>query len=75
MDKTAMLLDHLTQAQQLVAEGEARIAQQKRRIAELRRDGHDTSRAEELLKTFVESQRHYEDTLARVRAEISELKR
>ena len=70
MDKMALLLEHLTQAQQHVAEGAVHIAEQQQRITELPEGGHDTTQAEALLKTFLETQRTHEEGLATLRAEI-----
>lgn len=44
--------DHLAQAKRHVAEGERHVADQIARIAQLERDGHDTTQAEAFLKTL-----------------------
>ena len=44
--------DHLLKANRNIAEGMLRVVQQKRRLAELERDGHDTRNARALLATF-----------------------
>ena len=51
MDR-AMLLDHLKQAQRHIAEGKEHIAKQREIVAELERDGHDTTEARRLLGNF-----------------------
>jgi len=43
---------HLEMAQRHVAEGEQHLARQRKLIAELERDGHDTALAIELLHEF-----------------------
>jgi hypothetical protein len=45
----------LVVADRHIAEGEARLARQREMIEELRRDGHDTDRAEALLAAFARS--------------------
>jgi hypothetical protein len=74
MEDMATLLKHLARAQQHVAQGEILIAEQKQRIADLRRDGHDTSVSESLLKTMLETQRLHEEAVATITSEIAELK-
>ena len=70
-----MILDHLRQAEQHVAEGEAHIAKQERIIAQLEQDGHDTTAAEELLATLLESQALHEQGARTWRAELEKLER
>jgi hypothetical protein len=60
---------HLAQAERHVAEGEQHIARQRKLIAELERDGHDTTTAIELLRTFEESQATHVENRDRIRAE------
>jgi hypothetical protein len=55
MDR-AMTKQHLAQAEELVARGESRVADQRDRMAELERDGQDTAQAEQLLAQFEELQ-------------------
>jgi hypothetical protein len=74
MDKTAVLLKHLAQAQQHVAQGAVLIAEQKKRIADMRRSGQDTAGSESLLNSMLESQQRHEDAAARIAREISQLK-
>lgn len=52
MDR-AMWEQHLAQAEAHVARGERTIARQRQIIAELERDGHDTTAARELLVQFL----------------------
>jgi hypothetical protein len=73
MDKTAMLLK-LAQAQQHLAHGAVLIAEQKQRIANLRRAGNDTTGSEAVLNSLLEGQRLHEEDVARIVREISELK-
>ncbi len=44
---------HLAQADRHLAETEARLARQRALIGELKADGHDTAKAEELLATML----------------------
>jgi len=55
MDR-ALLTNRLYQAERHVANGERHIARQFDLIAELQRDGHDTTEAKALLKKFEELQ-------------------
>jgi hypothetical protein len=74
MDKMAVLLKYLAQAQQHVAQGAVLIAEQKQRIADMRRSGQHTAGSEALLNSLLESQQLHEDSAARIVREISELK-
>ena len=56
MNDRAMHLRHLQEAKRWVAEGERHIAEQEQRIATLRRDGHDVTKAESLLEVFYQTQ-------------------
>ena len=47
-----MQLRHLEEAEQHVVRGERLISEQKVRIANLERDGHDSTTARELLETI-----------------------
>jgi len=62
---------HLEMAQKHVTEGEQHIARQRRLIAELERDGHDTALALELLREFERSQAAHVAERDRLRAELS----
>ncbi len=52
--KRSMIEDHLEQAERHVAVGERIVAEQRARIAQLERDGHDVTRSRELLGQFEE---------------------
>ena len=67
-----ILLRHLAQAEQHVAEGKAHIAKQQRMIVEFERDGHDATEAVCLLETFVLLQQSREEHRARILDELSE---
>lgn len=56
MDR-AMQLHHLNQAERHVAEAERHIVDQEQRIITLDLEGHDTSDARQLLRTFRASQK------------------
>ena len=47
-----MELDHLAVAERAVAQGERHIEREERMIADLDRDGHDTTQARALLATY-----------------------
>ncbi|HSC19371.1 MAG TPA: hypothetical protein VLC74_10685 [Rhizomicrobium sp.] len=51
-----MIIDHLRLAETHVAEGEHHVARQRELVAELDRDGHDTSQGRRLLLEFEELQ-------------------
>lgn len=71
MDR-AMLLRHLEQAEQHMADGQRRLEHQRGVIEQLRRDGHDARvhDAEELLRAFEQVQRMSAAEVARIRQEI-----
>jgi hypothetical protein len=56
MNNRAMHLRHLQEVERWLAEGERHISEQEQRIATLRRDGHDATRAESLLEVFYQTQ-------------------
>jgi len=73
MDK-AMMQDHLEQARRHVADGDKHVARQRKLVAKLDRDGHDSSEARRLLQQFEELQRLHigdRDRLVKKLAEIS----
>jgi hypothetical protein len=70
MDKQ-FLMQHLAQAEAHIAQGRLHIERQEQRIAELERDGHDSSLARTLLDTLGEAQRLHEATRERILAELS----
>jgi hypothetical protein len=51
-----MISEHLSQCRRHVSEGEKHIARQREIVAELARDGRDTTLARELLGHFEETQ-------------------
>jgi hypothetical protein len=55
MDRETQLR-HLEEAERNVLEGNLRIVQQRQRIEELERDGHDSSQARGVLKILLETQ-------------------
>ena len=61
-------LQRLAEAERHLAQGAAHIEHQRRLIAELQREGNDTTRAEGLLKTFLEIQSMHERDRDRLRA-------
>jgi hypothetical protein len=67
-----MFLRHLAEAKRAVSRGNAHIARQREIVAELERDGHNTTKARDLLATFETVQASHEEYLARLRAEIAE---
>ena len=60
MDR-AIQLEHLAEAERHIAEGKARIVKQRAIIADLERDGHDTTQAYALLRTFLKTQAGHEE--------------
>ena len=56
MDKRAMIIDHLTQAEEHVALGKQHIEDQQRILLDLTTSGLDTAAASELLSTFLATQ-------------------
>ncbi|HEX5162430.1 MAG TPA: hypothetical protein VFV88_11970 [Steroidobacteraceae bacterium] len=58
-------------AERHVAEGAQHLARQHALIAELARDGHDTTTALELLRTFEQAQANHIENRDRIRAEMS----
>jgi hypothetical protein len=55
MDR-AMLKVHLDMAERHVLDGERHIARQRKIVAELERDGHDSDHATRLLRSFEQTQ-------------------
>jgi hypothetical protein len=66
-----MILDHLEQARRHVAEGKEHLARQRKIIAELERDGHDTKMARELLTQFEETFAIHVEDQERIERELS----
>ena len=68
-----ILLRHLVQAEQDVAEGKAFIAKQQRLIVELERDDcQDVAETMRLLEAFLVLQRSREEDRAKILDELSE---
>jgi hypothetical protein len=72
MDRGRLLTD-LEMAQRHVVQGEGHIVSQKRIIAELGRDGHDTTAAMKLLTIFEELQLQNESRLKRIQNQLEAL--
>jgi len=70
MDRDS-LLQHLAGAERRAADGERHLERQRRILEELHQDRHDTRRAEDLLRTFEESQAMHRADLARIREELA----
>jgi hypothetical protein len=66
-----MLLRHLDQNERHLAHGVEHIAKQRLLVEELARHGHDTTVANELLNTLLESQRLHEQDHARIASSSS----
>jgi hypothetical protein len=65
------ILQHLEAAERHVAQGEGFIKDQRARIVELTRDGHDPSSATDLLKTFLATQALHIAGRDRIRADLA----
>jgi hypothetical protein len=61
---------HLTETLEHIALGEVHITRQHQLVAELRRDGHDTTAAMELLATLEETQRTHVETRERLQRQL-----
>jgi hypothetical protein len=69
-DEHQLAEQRLKEAEDAVALGRVHVANQVRVLEELRRDGHDTSAAEELLETLLRSQELHEERRDRLRQEL-----
>ena len=69
MDRTT-LQQHLALAQRHAAEGERRVTRREALIAELDRDGHDTTKAWKLLATLRDTKSLHEQQLERILKEL-----
>ena len=69
----ATIADHLAQAERHVVAGERTLAHQRGLVAELERDGHDTSQARALLVQFEELQALHISNRDRLRRELAAL--
>jgi hypothetical protein len=65
-----MLERHLAESEKDVVEGRVHIANQIRIIEDLKAGGHDTTVAEALLNTLMETQRLHENYRDRLRREL-----
>lgn len=68
-----MIESHLAQARRHVAEGEQHVSRQRELLAELARDGHDTTEAVKLLANFEDLQRMHIADRHRLERELAEL--
>lgn len=68
------LLEHLAKAEHAAAQGERHLEHQRGVIEKLREGGHDTCRAQEILRTFEESQELHLADVARIRKELAQAK-
>ena len=68
-----MVLDHLALAEQHIADGKATIERQRNLVVELEQGGHDTSKARELLREFLQTQKSHEEDRKRLRRELAML--
>ena len=64
-------IGHLEQAERHVALGEQHLARQRQIVADLERDGHDTTTAVELLREFERSQAGHIEDRDHIRAELA----
>ena len=65
-----MVERHLAEAEKAVVDGRVRIASQVQIIADLKRGDHDTTAAEALLNTLMETQRLHEEHRHRLRRDL-----
>jgi hypothetical protein len=68
-----MIERHLAQARRHVTEGEQHVARQRNLLAELPRDGHDTTEAAKLLENFEDLQRMHVADSDRLERELAQL--
>ena len=71
--KRQMVLEHLQLATRHVADGKAHITDQRKRLEQLRSDGHPTEQAERFLSVLIESQATHIEGLNRVEEELAAL--
>ncbi|RXH40855.1 hypothetical protein XH94_10930 [Bradyrhizobium zhanjiangense] len=71
MDR-AMHVQHLEEAERHIAQGEGHIVEQEDRIANLARDGHDTTEARKLLDNFYATQMLHIQHRDRIREELEQ---
>ncbi len=65
-----MLLEHLAKANEHVLLGERHVRRQRELVAELERDGHDTTGARKLLEQFEKLQAMHEADRDRIEREL-----
>jgi hypothetical protein len=70
-----MIERHLALAKSHVQEGQRHIEDQQRILAELERDGHDTTEARRLLSVLEQTQRLHVEDRARLSSELAQLDR
>ena len=68
----ALVRKHLAQAEIDVAAGTEHVERQREILAELGRDGHPTTQAEQLLRTFEDSLALHIEERDRLRKELNE---
>ena len=66
-----MLLRHLAKANEHVEKGERHVSRQRELLAELERDGHDTTRAKQLLEQFEKLQEMHKAGRDRIERELA----
>ena len=71
MDRN-VILDHLAQARRHVAEAERHVARQREIVAQLERDGHDTSAPKKLLDQFEQFYVMHLEDRDRIQKELDE---
>ena len=67
-----LVLDHLARAMRHVAEAERHIARQREIVAQLERDGHDTSASRKLLEQFEQFYKLHVEDRDRLEKELHE---
>ncbi len=66
------LADELEQAKRHVAEGQAHVNHQRYILEKLGRDGHDQTKARQLLETMEETLRLAREDVSRMQAELEQ---
>jgi hypothetical protein len=66
----SMMERHLAEAETAAAQGRRHVTRQEQLIVELKRDGHPTTQAEDLLRTLYETQQLHEAHRDRLRQEL-----
>ena len=65
------LADALAKAEEHIRTGKRIISRQREILAELKRDGHATAQAEQLLREFEHQQARFTEDCNRIRAELA----